>query len=188
MLEMQLFISQPCNCGLFTETSQSGKGMNLTKSGNISIYFECFPLVNDLPHCTKMDFFGNGLIAILMGSKNCFSMVIADFLPIWHCVHTSLYDSGEQTDQASAFIKPNTLANDQFIQELFPILWSQSDKWIPDVGIPAHQFGQTQIGLSSVIRQLPRSLLEVKALGLLGYFCLFVFPTALFFYKIKLSI
>lgn len=48
----------------------------------ISNYIECFPLVNNCPHCSMSDFrlFENGLITLrrLIGSNNCFFKIIAD--------------------------------------------------------------------------------------------------------------
>ena len=67
-----------------------------------------------------MDFklFGNGLITLprLMGSNNCFSTIIADGLPPWHCVNTHLNAPDQQTAKTSAFIEVVTLADDQLLK------------------------------------------------------------------------
>lgn len=70
---------------------------------------ECFPLVNNLPHCGMMNFklLGNGLINL---------PIIAGRLPLWHCVNTQLNAPDQQTAQTSAFIEMLTFADDQLIK------------------------------------------------------------------------
>jgi len=55
---------------------------------------ECFPLVNNLCRCRMVDswLFANYLITPLrlLGSNSCFSKIIADVFPPWHCVNTHL--------------------------------------------------------------------------------------------------
>ncbi len=57
--------------------------------GRIGVWFECLPLVNNLPHYGMMDFkwFGN-YSSQIDGSNNGFSKIFADFLPPWHCINT----------------------------------------------------------------------------------------------------
>ncbi len=73
--------------------------------GRIGVWFECLPLVNNLPHYGMMDFkwFGN-YSSPIDGSNNGFSKIFADVLPPWHCVNTLL-----KTARTSAFIEVRTL-------------------------------------------------------------------------------
>jgi len=48
-----------------------------------------------------------------MDRYNCFSKIIADVFPPWHCVITQLNAPDQQTDKTSAFIEMLTLAHDQ---------------------------------------------------------------------------
>ncbi|KAL0160075.1 hypothetical protein M9458_043800, partial [Cirrhinus mrigala] len=50
------------------------------------------------------------------GSNNCFSKMIADVLPPWHCVNTHLKAPDQQTAKAYAFIEALRLADDQLIK------------------------------------------------------------------------
>ncbi len=64
-----------------------------------------------------MDFrlFRNGRITLprLMAATLCYSKIIADVLPPWHCANTHLKASDQQTAKTSAFIEVLTLADDQ---------------------------------------------------------------------------
>ncbi|MEE6522716.1 hypothetical protein FKM82_021325 [Ascaphus truei] len=88
----------------------------MSTPGKIGNCLECFPLLNNLSHCRMMDFklFGNGLITPprLMGSNNCFSKIIADVFPPWHCVNTHLNAPDQQNVKTPAFIEMVTLADD----------------------------------------------------------------------------
>ena len=67
-----------------------------------------------------MDFklFGNGLITFprLLGTNNCFSMIIADVFPPWHCVDTHLNAPDQQTTKTLTFIEEISLADDQLLK------------------------------------------------------------------------
>ncbi len=85
----------------------------MSTPGGIGVCFECLPLVNKLPHCRMMDFtlFGNGNFTL--PSNNCFSKIIADVLPPWHCVNTHL--KAPDSIKTSAF-EVLTLADEQLIK------------------------------------------------------------------------
>ena len=51
-----------------------------------------------------------------MGSNSCFSKIIADVFPHWHCVNTHLNAPDQQTGKTSAFIEVLTLTDDQLIK------------------------------------------------------------------------
>jgi len=51
-----------------------------------------------------------------MGCNNCFSKIVADVFPPWHCVNTHLNAPDQQTDKTWAFIEELTPADDQFIK------------------------------------------------------------------------
>ena len=70
-----------------------------------------------------MDFklFRNGLRTVLrlLGSNNCFSMIIADVFPPWHCVNTYLNAPDQQIAKTLAFLKVVTLADDQLLKGIW---------------------------------------------------------------------
>ena len=49
-----------------------------------------------------------------MGSNNCFSTIIANIFPSWHCVYIHLNAPDQQTAKTLAFIEMDTLADDHF--------------------------------------------------------------------------
>ena len=65
-------------------------------AGKTENCLECFPLVNDLSYCRRLNskLLGNGFITLsrLMCGNNCFSETIADVFPSWHCVLTHTAD------------------------------------------------------------------------------------------------
>ncbi len=62
------------------------------------------------------------------GSNNRFSKIIADVLPLWHCVNTHLKAPDQQTAKTSTFIEVLTLGDDQLVKGIW---LSVSDRYLP---------------------------------------------------------
>jgi len=93
----------------------------MSTSGKIGNYLECFPLVNNLPHCRTISSIVCKWLynpSQIDGGHNCFSKIIADVFPPWNWVNTHLNALGQQTAQTSA-IELITLADDQFIKDIW---------------------------------------------------------------------
>ncbi len=59
----------------------------MSTPGLIGVCFECF-LLNKLPHVEWWTLNWPYYSSQIDGSNDCFSKMIADVLPLWHCVNT----------------------------------------------------------------------------------------------------
>ena len=53
------------------------------------------------------------------GSNNCFSMIIADMFPPWHCVNTHLNAPDQQPAKTLAFVEAVTLADAHLLKGIW---------------------------------------------------------------------